>query len=279
MSIEQLQGAWRIEEAPYRNKRDHAYGFPNSHWIVIGDRGLVICNCIPEPFAFDFRLRVDTTATPHECGVWGEPHECGVWGEHGGNGYYETDREFLFIGLGQNGGRPPRFASDCGDFFAFQRDHDFSMPTVPMWPRDEISSDTLGQLTWDQSTPEYMGDWIGRVKLSDGGECEIRASDYLIPIEQFLPKIELTFQWLQHGLKEVKLICGEKVAWWVDEDDEYRHLTVEEVAATISVTEISASNGNIHLWATTSIPIDHVIRVWLDFGNNSIRATGASIEG
>jgi len=270
MSIKQLHGAWRIEEAPRRRKRDHAYGFPNTHWIIVGDRGLVIRDLVPQPFAFDFRIHIDTKTAPQECGIWGD---------HGGSGYCEIDDDFLFIGLGLHGGRPPRFAIDCGNFFALQRDPDFPMPTVPAWPRDEITSSTLGRLAWNQREPEYMGDWIGKVALPDGTDCEIWAGDYLIPIRQFLPKIESTYRWLLKHLTEVKLIGGEKVAEWVDEDDDYSQLTVEQVADTISVNVIEATNGDIYLWAATSIPIDHAIRIWLEFSDDSIRATGASIEG
>ena len=270
MAIEQLNGAWRIEEAPRRHNRDHAYGFPNTHWVIIGDRGLVFRDSIPEPFVFDFRLRVDTSTTPHECGIWGQ---------NGGAGYCEIDDDFLFIGLGLHGGRPPRFASNCGNFFAFQRDSSFPIPTVPVWPRNTIKSSVVGQLTWNHRELEYMGEWIGSVKLPDGNECEIWADDYLIPIAQFLPKLESTSLWLQNSLPEVKRVCGERVVEWVDEEEEYRNLTVQEAADTISVDVISATNGDFHLWASTSIPIDHSIRVWLVFSDDSIRATGASIEG
>ena len=117
--LESLAGAWRIEEAPRLHGRDHPLGFPNTHWLIIGDRGIVIRDAPHEPIDFDFRIRIDDTATPREIRLGGR---------EGGIGYFETDGEFLFICLGPGGARPPRFASDCGQYFSFVRDPDFPLP-------------------------------------------------------------------------------------------------------------------------------------------------------
>lgn len=270
MSVEHLQGAWRIEEAPRRNNQNHAYGIPNTHWLIIGDRGIVVRDRAPSSLAFDFRIRVDATS---------KPHECSISGEHGGTGYLEIDGDLLFVGLGLHGGRPPRFASDCGNFFAFQRDPDFVVPAVPEWSRSQIDSQCLGSLIWNRREPEYMGDWIGKVRLSDGTECEIWANDYLVPIKHFLSRIEAAFLWLQQNLDQVKLVCAEKVADWIEDESQYASLVLDDVADTIAINVLAATDGKIHLWAGTSIPIDHSIKVWLEFSGGSIRATGVSIEG
>lgn len=109
MPLDSFQGAWRIEESPNRRGRPHPYGGRNTHWVIVGDRGIVFRDRIPRPLRFDFRLAVHDTVAPSECGILGK---------HGGSGYYENDGDLLFVALGIQGGRPPRFASDCGDFFA-----------------------------------------------------------------------------------------------------------------------------------------------------------------
>jgi len=195
--------------------------------------------------------------------------------KHGGHGFFDVGEDLLFIGLGISGGRPPRFASDCGYFFSFERDENFELPDVPVWSRSEVYSSELGAIVWHPNANEWRGDVI----LSDSTRCEIWVSDYLIPIHRFITKIENVYGWLRDNLTEVKSICGERVEEWIDEDEELSQLGSDEVSATISINSISASNGDIHLWASTSIPIDHSIRVHLDIDNHHIRAIGASIEG
>ena len=66
---------------------------------------------------------------------------------------------------------------------------------------------------------------------------------------------------------------------WIDEMPEFSHLSLSEIAETIKVNSISAVNGEFHLWASTSIPIDHSIRLWIEMENGRILTNGASIEG
>ncbi len=270
MPIDRLHGAWRIEEAPCRNNEDHPYGFPSTHWLILGDRVAVVRERVPEPLHFDFRIDIDDSS---------HPSECNIGGQHGGVGYYEVDDDLLLIGVGLHGCRPPRFASDCGNFFAFTRDHAFELPALPDWPRADIFSESLGQLVWDPRQPEYLGDWKGLVDLPDGHQCEVWASDYLIPLAHYLPHVEMAYHWLQDHLPDVKAVCGERVREWIDEDAQYRRLTREQVAATISINTIVATDGDVYLWASTSIPIDHSIRVDLESEGQAIRASGVSIEG
>ena len=261
-----LQGAWRIEECPAGSP----YGPPNTHWLFVGDRVKV---CTPSTAAspeFTFRVRTYDEFNPKQLGVWGQP----IVG-----GYYEVDDDLLFMSFGKRA-RPPRFASDCGLFFAFTRDPELPMPAFPRPSREPIDDDVFGRLTWSDPGTEWMGKWTGEFPLRGGPTCELWVDDYLAPIDLLLPALKRVYAWLSQDLEAVIAACAEKVFDWIDDLDEFPGpWDVAQIADTIHVDTIHSSNREVSLWAGTSIPIDHSIRVYLKIDEDSIAVEDVAIEG
>lgn len=266
MPIQELQGAWRLLECCGWNGNRHPYGDPNSHWLIVGEHGIPIETVPPSPFFFEFRLTLDELETPHSITLSGS---------HGGRGYFDLTDSLLIVTLGSGGVKPPRFDYGCGNYFAFEKDHHFAIPDAPKWPRNPIAHERLGSIVWNEANSE----WLGAVELPDGNNCEIWAVDDLVPISVFLPQLELVHEWLCSNLANAKTECAEAVHEWTEEMPGYEHLAVAEIVDTITVDSISATNFQFHCWASTTIPIDHSIRLWIEIDGGTVRTTGTSIEG
>ena len=178
MPIEDLQGAWRIEEARGWTGKEHKYAKPNTHWLILGNHGIPMIQTPPDPFYFEFRITLDEET---------HPQTFGVIGPHGGSGFFELTDELLLVTIGGGGIKPPRFEFGCGNYFAFTRDHGIELPQPPTWSRKAITSQRLGEIIWNPTDKR----WTGSVELPDGNECEIWAVDDLMPIAIFLSKLEL----------------------------------------------------------------------------------------
>ena len=266
MPIQDLQGAWRLEESRGWNNKSHPYGAPNSHWLIIGEHGIPIETAPPSPLYFEFRLTLDEDKSPHSITLAGS---------HGGRGYFELTESLLIVTIGGGSVKPPRFEYGCGNYFAFEKDCNFPIPSPPTWPRDPIAHDRLGSLVWNDANRE----WLGAVDLPDGNECEIWAVDDLVPISVFLSQLELVYEWLCGNLVNAKTECAEAVQEWTEEMPGYEHLEVDDIVNTITIDSISATNFRMHCWASTTIPIDHSIRLWIEITGDRVHTTGTSIEG
>ena len=266
MPIEQLQGVWRIEESRGWTTKRHHLGLPIfSHWLILGDHGIPFKNRLPDPLYFEFRIELDEAAIPHSIRLLG-------W--EGVSGYFEHSDDLLILTMGGAGVKPPRFKYGCGNYFAFTKDHGFKLPSAPIWCRDEITNPHFGILSYR----EEHNDWIGSAAFPNGTQCEIWATDRLMPIAMFVDKIESLFCWLQENMASAKMICAESVAEWTDEMSGYEHLTHDEIAKTISIDTIRADDGRLQCWAST-ILIDHSICLWMRFDGNHVLPDGVSIEG
>jgi hypothetical protein len=264
-----VQGAWRLEEYPAGSP----YGPPNTHWLFVGDRVKVCTSSTAASPGFTFRVRTYDDFNPKRLGI-------GDAERMGSAGYYEVDDDLLFLSFGKRGIRPPRFASDCGLFFAFTRDPAFPMPAFPKPSREPIDDDVFGRLMWSDPGTEWLGQWTGECQLRGGWACELSVSDYLAPIEFLLPTLKRVYEWLSQELEAVIAACAEKVFDWIDDLDELPGPSeVSRVAETIHVDAIHSSNRDVHLWAHTNIPIDHSIRVYLRIDDESIAVEDVAIEG
>lgn len=265
--LAKLQGAWRLEELPRPGGRDHAYGFPNTHWLIVGHRIVVTNREVQQPICFDMRLSVDNELSP--LGI-------SLSGAHGGRGHFEVDDDILVLNFGTSGVTPPRFASDCGLYFSFIRDHEYVLPEIPERSTEDIHDEVVGTLVCQN---EIRQERVGSCTLADDSQCEITLCDELAPNEILLPILHQLVHWLQQGLPEVKDACGEAVQDWMDEDDAYESWTRSQFADTIEVHSIEMDEYRCYLWAATSVPIDHCLRVFLKFDGDQIRVDGVSIEG
>jgi hypothetical protein len=125
-----------------------------------------------------------------------------------------------------------------------------------------------------------LGQWTGEFQLRGGPSCELWVGDYLVPIDLLLPTLKRVYAWLSQNLETVIAACAEKVFDWIDDLNEFPGpWDVSKVAATIEVTTIWSSNREVYLWAGTSIPIDHSIRVYLKIDEESIAVEDVAIEG
>lgn len=257
-----MEAAWRIEESPI----GHAYGFPNTHWLIVGDRIMVIRNHIVDPRVFDMQIYQEPDAPSGSIGLHGE---------HGGIGHLEIDGDLLFISFGKNYVRPPRFAPDCGLFFAFTRDREMTLPPLEIPRTDSTTDAVLGRLERDD---RYRW-WVGTVSLADGEKCAVRISDTLRPVELQIPRAQQLLSWLNDHLPEVKSECGVSVREWVTPDDEDPQMTLEKFSRTVTVSVLCVDDYRLYLWAETSLPIDHSLRVHLRTDAGKLILNGISVEG
>jgi hypothetical protein len=242
-----IEGAWRIEESP----SGHAYGFPNTHWLIVADRIMVIRNRIVDPRVFDMRIYVEPEAPPGFIGLYGE---------QGGRGHMGIDGDLLFISFGKNGVRPPRFAPDCGLFFAFTRDREVALPSLEIPATDPVTDSVLGRLERDARYRE----WTGTVSLANGEICEVSISDGLRPLNLQIHRARQLLAWLNDNLPAVKAECGERVREWLtSEDEDPKRTPLEQFSKTVAVSALCADDFRLYLWAHTSLPLDHSIRIWL----------------
>jgi len=246
ISLDAIQGAWRIEEAP----EGHPYGFPNTHWLIVDRRVMVIRDKIIDPRIFDTSIYFNP----------GAPADFfGLAGPHGGPGYASVDVDLLLISFGRNDIRPPRFASDCGLYFAFIRDDSIPLPIIEPRVSSPLSDPVLGSLTIDAT----LNDWTGTVPLVTGKSCDFWISDELRPIEDQIRLAREVQAWLTGNLAAVNDACGERVREWISEDVDVEEMPIEQFSNTITVDAFCIGDFDVTLWASTSVPIDHSLRVWL----------------
>lgn len=249
-SLDAAQGAWRIEQSP----DCHEYGFPNTHWLIVGDRVKVIRDAIRDPRVFDMRIYFD----------WRNRNQfTGLIGKHAGPGHAEVDGDLLFISFGKNGVVPPRFASDCGLFFAFTRDPNIPLPKIETVSENPIDDAVLGRFV--RRAQIRGGEWAGSVTLGNGVCCEVSIEDYLRPIDLQISKVKDLVTWINDNIDAIQTECGVMVREWsVPENQEFDRFPIEHFARTVTVSSIVMGDCQLYLWARTSISIDHSLRVWLD---------------
>lgn len=263
ISLDAIVGAWKIEESP----EGHRHGLPNTHWLVVGDRVMVIRERITSPTIFDMK-------------IWCEPrgieNSIQFSGRYGGRGFAEVDGDILFISIGKNGGSLPRFAPECGWFFAFTRDRDFKLPAVDLPSRDPVTHPVLGQLDWNYD----LQAWAGNVAITEELLCGVLLDDTLAPLDIQIPRLLAFIDWLRANLSIAILACAERVReWTVPEDQDFDDWPLEKFTKTISIDSIDCGMDDIHLWASTSLPIDHSLCVWIETHNNQFAIHGVSVEG
>ena len=264
LPFHEMAGAWRIEEAP----AGHAYGFPNTHWLIVADRIMVIRDSIADPRVFDMR-------------IYGEPDAprgfIGLQGEHGGRGHVEIDGDLLFVSFGKHGVRPPRFAPDCGLFFAFTRDRELALPPLEIPRAEPVADLVLGRLQRDAR----LRHWTGTVSLANGETCAVSISDDLRPLDLLIPRAQHLLTWLNDNLAAVKSACGERVREWLTAEDEDPERTpLEQFSQTVAVSELCVDDFRSYLWAHTSLHLDHSLRVWLQIdAAGQVVIDDISVEG
>jgi hypothetical protein len=263
ISLDAIAGAWKIEESP----EGHIYGTPNTHWLIVGDRVMVIQDRIARPSIFDMQIRIRPRGTENSIGLSGS---------NGGSGFAEVDSDMLFISIGKNGRSLPRFAPDCGWFFAFTRDRDFQLPVVELSPRTPVTHPVLGHLEWNHQ----LETWVASVAIIGESECEVLLDDTLVPLHIQIQKLLEFVDWLRPNLSNAILACAERVREWVvPEDQEFDDWPLEQFIKTISIDTIDVGMHDFSLWASTSIPIDHSLHVWIKIVNDRFEINGVSVEG
>lgn len=263
-TLEAISGAWKIEESPV----GHRYGSPNTHWLIVEDRVMVIQDSIASNNVFHMK-------------IWAEPammaeNAIALSGRCGGAGFAKVDGDFLFISIGKDGKSLPCFAPDCGCFFSFTRDHSIQLPIIESPTHEVFTHPVLGRLEWN----DLMQEWGGSVAINDETVCEIMLNDTLVPLEMQISKLLDFLDWLRPNLSNVIRACAERVREWVvPEDQDIESLPLEKIANTICIDSVSWGMHDISLWASTSLPIDHSLRVFVEADNNRFRLIGVAVEG
>lgn len=261
--IDSIAGAWKIDESP----EGHAYGPPNTHWLLVENRVMVIRDRISSPNIFDMKMWVK----PCETGI-----SIGFSGLYGGHGFAEVDGDFLFISIGKNGRSLPRFAPDCGWFFAFTRDYEVQLPVVNLPLRNTVMHPVLGQLQWNAQLQE----WVGAVAITDESVSEVILDDTLVPLDIQVQQALTFIDWLRANLSNAILACAERLREWVvPEDQHFDEWPLAQFTKSISIDSIVIGVHDINLWASTSIPIDHSLRVSIKMDNNHFELDGITVEG
>lgn len=263
ISLDAIEGAWKIEESP----SGHRFGFPNTHWLIVGDRVMVVQDRIEVPTSFDVKIW---------CEPQGTENSIRLSGRNGGQGFAQIDGDFLFISIGKNGGSLPRFAPECGWFFAFTRAPDFQLPIVELPARTPVTHPVFGQLEWNHE----LRVWCGCVAITEDSVCDILLDDTLAPLEMQIAKLLPFIDWLRANLSNAILACAERVREWaVPEDQDFEDWPLEQFTGTISINSIDCGMHDINLWASTSLPIDHSLCVFVEIDNGHFKIDDVSVEG
>lgn len=286
-----LQGAWRIEESP----KNSPWGRLKTHWVFVGHLVKVCSADDVHQADFKFRVRTDDDKNPREIILEDDV---------GFHGYYEVDRQLLFLSFLKGGGRPPRFASDCGDHFAFVRDNNFPIPNAPSFSRFSLSDSILGELNWQESSSVFSS-WQGQARLTAEHTCPVLVEASLIPVERVLMLTRQVWEWTLLHRDDVLRACALSVLEWIEPDSEEdlsiedwlnldtslevddsgwlshesRDFVLSRIRETIQVTQLCGADHRVFLWAMTTLPIDHSLRVHFRIDRNKVLLDGVSIEG
>jgi hypothetical protein len=258
-----IRGAWRIVECPDGTE----FGSPHTHWLI-GPTRIKVCRPENEPLGYTFAYHWEDPI-PRIC--LGDDHGRGHYG------YCEADGDLCFLSFGRKGVRPPRFASDCGLMFAFERDRSHPIPLEPPIPKDPIQDPDLGVLVRTHS--------FARCEVAiHGAACELSIDDYLVPTAEVLALAKRILAWLPESLPHLALGAASRVFEWIDDGEEddppYPEFpTVESVAPTISVTGVHVVGRSAKLFLATTIDIDHGIALDLKIHRETIAGDDFYIYG
>lgn len=275
-----LIGAWEIEEHPKRYCGQHPWGPPITHWLFLGEYGLLVGpeSVLPDAVAdFDFGIRVGGIHADRS-------RHIAIYGKDpqgGGRGYYELDDNLLFIGLGITPGtRPPRFATDCGWYFSFARDPSFTLPHVWERSREPVRHPVIGTVTWEDT--DWC--WKTRVSIHGASAIDIEIEENLLCLGSQIDGVAKVVEWLgiEANLQEVLLGSGRHLAGFIFEDVDDTDVNVDEwdearIGTTCEPIVLRCRNGECVLWLKTSLD-EHLLNAYFRNESGDVRFEGVGSQ-